>query len=299
MRSFLQVLAFFFPRPVNAWLHQLAGAKIGRNVTIHPGVLIIAREMEVGADAKIRFGTMINVRSFKLGEKSLLGYHINVKGMTDLHIGPACVIGPKTMINCDCPVIIHYYSGVGPDCCLFTHGSFLPVSEGYRVTFGPIELKSKSWVTMRSTIGPGVTIGEGTNVMPGTILLESVGSNRLVSGNPAKLINIPLLRNMGKTRDLNRLGREILESFSRWIIEQGAKSAEMVEQSLRVELDGRLYSLAVDREADIVLVSTRESNINGMYFNIATLRTDGGRNRLKGKLEGYLRLYYGMTFLDE
>jgi len=298
VKPVLQVLAFFFPSPINVWIHRLYGATIGKRVLIHPGVLILSQRVDIGSDAKIRFGVWIRARSFKLGEKSLLGYFIHVKGLTDFHVGSACVVGPETIINCDCPVTLEYYSGVGPGCCLFTHGSFLPVTEGYRTRFGPIHLKSKAWVTMRSTIGPGVTIGEGTNVMPGTILVESVRANRLIAGNPAQLRDIPLLR-MGRGKNLARVGREVLEHYQAWLAEYEGKKLEIVDDCLIVPQRGTFYRIAVDRDAEIVLLTSAEATRPGMYFNLATLRTDGRINRVRQRFESHMRLYFGLTFLNE
>jgi acetyltransferase-like isoleucine patch superfamily enzyme len=297
IRTLLQVIAFFFPMPVNIWLHRLAGASIGRHVVIHPGVMILARKVVIGPSVKIRLGTLINVRSFAIGEKSLMGYFVHAKGMSDLHAGPACVIGPQTMINCDCPVSLGYYCGVGPRVTMFTHGSFLPVTEGYRTTFGGITMKDKSWVTMNSTVGPGVTIGEGTNILPGTILLESVGQRRLVSGNPVKLLNIPQVHHPGQ-RDLRELGYTILNHYSEWCGDTERKQWVMNGGTLQTLHRKRIFTIAVDGEGDIALYSDRGKKRDGMYFNLADLITDGRRHRIKTRFEAFMRLYYGLTFLE-
>jgi len=296
MRTIIKIAAFFFPSPINTWLHRIAGARIGKNVVIHPGVLLLSRQLEIGSGVKIRFGTLINTRKFVVGEKSLIGYFVFAKGISDLTTGPACVIGPQTMINCDCPVILGYYSGVGPRCTLFTHGSFLPVTEGYRVTFGAIELKDKAWVTMNSTVGPGVTIGEGTNVMPGTILLESVGPGRLVAGNPAKLVNIPLLRK-SRVDSLKELATEILERYRVWANGVDGSDWQLTHGILQVIHRGRPLSITIDSEGDIVLLTRAGERREGVFFNLADLTTDPGLHPAKEKLEGFMRLYYGMTFL--
>jgi acetyltransferase-like isoleucine patch superfamily enzyme len=296
VRTFLQILAFLSPPPVNVWLLRLGSAKIGKGVIIHPGVLLLARYVEIGSGVKIRFGTVVNCRRVRIGDKCLIGYFVQVKGISDLATGPACVIGPQTMINCDCPVTLGHYSGVGPACTLFTHGSFLPVTEGYRATFGPIELKDRAWVTMRSTIGPGVTIGEGTNVMPGTVLLESVGSQRLVAGNPAKLVNIPLIRRSRK-KDLDVIGHEILEKYREWVMENKEREYTFLDGTLEVPFKGTRIRISVDGDTDIVLLTKSGEKTGGMFFNLADLTTDSGKHPVKKEFEAYMRLYYGMTFL--
>lgn len=69
IKKFLQILAFLFPRPINVWLHRLAGGKIGKGVSIDPGVLLIAEKVEIADTSRIKFGTIIKIRELKLGEK--------------------------------------------------------------------------------------------------------------------------------------------------------------------------------------------------------------------------------------
>ena len=283
--------------PLNRWLHKLYGARIGKHVVLHPCVLILAKEVEIGPSSKIRFGTMINVRSFKLGEKSLIGYFVHSKGTSELKVGSACVIGPQTMINCDCPVTLGFYSAVGPRSVLFTHGSFLPVTEGYKAHFGPIELKEKAWVTMNCTIGPGVTIGEGTNVMPGTIVLRSLKPHRLVAGDPANQANLPLFRS--PDTGIGDLAHEILVEYSAWERQMKGAKTTMSGGILYVRYRGRSLSVSINGETDIVILTHKGEQRDGMFFNIIDLVTDPGRYAIKLRLEGFMRLHYGLTFLSE
>jgi acetyltransferase-like isoleucine patch superfamily enzyme len=273
----------------------MAAAKIGRNVTIHPGVVILADTVEIGNGVKIRFGSMIAGRRVRIGDKTLVGYFVHVKGASDFLVGAACVIGPRVLINCDCPVELEHYSGVGPSCTLFTHGSFLPVTEGYKTTFGPIVVKEKAWVTMGSIVGPGVTVGEGTNVMPGTILMESVKGNRLVAGNPARLVNVPLWRK--KNIDLENVGREILDHYAAFCEENGIGIQRGSDGSLVVRRRMKEKSIGINGETDIVLLTQSGDRTNGVYFNIADLVTDTSQESTKVHFERFMRLYYGMTFL--
>ena len=288
-------MASCFPRPINVLLLRLASARIGKNVTIHPGVVILADMVEIGNDVKIRFGAMIAGRRIRIGDKTLIGYFVHVKGASDFLVGAACVVGPRVLINCDCPVELEHYSGVGPSCTLFTHGSFLPVTEGYRTTFGPIVIKEKAWVTMGSIVGPGVTVGEGTNVMPGTVLMENVARHRLVAGNPARLINIPLWRK--KSVNLGGVGQEVLNHYETFCIENGISVTRGDGGNLTVRRHMKEKSICIDGEADIVLLTQAGDRTNGMYFNMADLVTDSSRDAVKLHLERFMRLYYGMTFL--
>lgn len=295
----LQILAFFFPAPVNVWLHRLAGARIDRFVSIHPGVLILANRIEIGREARIRFGTMINVRTFKLGRKSFIGFFTFVKGESDLLIGDACIIGPRTMINCSRQVVLDYYSGVGPGSYLYTHGSGKPVTEGYRATFAPIHVGEKAWINMGVIVGPGVTVGEGSIILSGTVLLESIASGRMIVGNPARLTNIPVFLMPRKPGFLEDLTGRILEEFRSWSNEYKGTRWTMEDGVLKVDHRFRRLSLSANGFGDIVLLTAPGARRNGMYFNLADLTTDGARHPVKANLEAFMRLYYGLIFLEE
>lgn len=295
LRKLLQLIAFLLPSPFNIWVHRMYGAKIGKHVSIHPGVLIIARHVAIGDDTYLRFGTMVNCRSFVIGRKCRLGYFIIIKGLTDMKVGDACVIGPKTMINCDCPVTLGYYCGVGPGCTLFTHGSFLPVTEGNRVTFGPIELKDKSWVTMKSTVGPGVTVESGGVAMPGSIVLESIPAKKTYVGGPAGNKLLPQFKSMKIANDLPGFGKTILSEYMEWSNTYEGTQYTMESDFLKVK--GNLL-ISVNGEGDIKILTESGATAKGMFFNLADLTTDNSRNKEKIKIDDYMRLYYGMTFLE-
>jgi hypothetical protein len=135
--------------------------------------------------------------------------------------------------------------------------------------------------------------------MPGTVLVESVGSNRLVAGNPARLVNIPLIRKTLKARNLPAIGHEILEHYRIWLKEFEEKNLEIVDGCLIVMHRRKYYRIGVDRDAEISLLSDSGARRPGMYFNLATLRTDGRHNTVRRRLEAHMRLYFGLTFLDE
>lgn len=296
-RPLLQIVAFFFPSPINVWLHRLAGARIGKHVSIHPAVLILAKEVVIGDEAKIKFGTMLNIRSFKLGRKGSMGFFILAKGESDLIVGDASIIGPRAMINCSREVRIGTYSGIGPGSYLYTHGSGLPVTEGYRATFGPINIKDKVWVSMRCVIGPGVTIEKGTNVMPGTVVVESIDSKRVVVGNPAKLNNFPIFLMPRKQNFLEELAPNILREYREWAHKYHGKEWQFENGSLKIPYKNRYLSISVNGPGDIVLLTAKGENREGMFFNLADLTTDRKRHVVKSEFEAYMRLYYGLIFL--
>lgn len=52
----------------------------------------------------------------------------------------------------------------------------------------PIEIGDNVWIGRRCIIFPGVTIGEGSIVSAGSVVMASVPANTIVAGNPARAI---------------------------------------------------------------------------------------------------------------
>lgn len=52
----------------------------------------------------------------------------------------------------------------------------------------PILIKNNAWIGAGATILPGVTIGENAIVAAGAVVSQSVPSNTVVGGIPAKII---------------------------------------------------------------------------------------------------------------
>ncbi len=52
----------------------------------------------------------------------------------------------------------------------------------------PIIIKKNAWIGINAIILPGVTIGEGSVVSAGSVVIEDVQNRAIVQGNPAKIV---------------------------------------------------------------------------------------------------------------
>jgi hypothetical protein len=151
---------------------------------------------------------------------------------------------------------------------------------------------------MNATVGPGVVIGEGSIVMPGTTLSRSVPPGTLVAGDPANLTSVPTSVLLQKPDSMEHLASEILEKFCNWSREYKNTHWSVSQNVLKAELRRRRYIISVDdSDADIVLYTENGEKNHGMYFNLADLTTDRRRDPLKIELERFMRMYYGLIFL--
>ncbi|WP_110954066.1 DapH/DapD/GlmU-related protein [Anaerosinus massiliensis] len=99
-------------------------------------------------------------------------YDLNKKS-----IGKNCLIAANTQIF-DCN---------GHDFC-FENPENMIHTFGEKYGAHPIIIKDNVWIVLNTIILSGVTIGEGSIVAAGSIVVSDVPSFSLVGGNPAKLI---------------------------------------------------------------------------------------------------------------
>lgn len=171
---------------------------IGKNVTIEDGVKIglasIVRANDIKIERFVTIGsfTIIDTGKLRIGEDARINEQVIVGGMktphSSLDLGKRAIIMEYSFINTTMPIAIGDDTGIGGHCLLFTHGSWLNQLEGFPVAFAPITLGKKVWLPWRVFIMPGVTLGDNVVVGANSLINKSVDSNCLVAGSPAKVI---------------------------------------------------------------------------------------------------------------
>ena len=141
------------PRPFfwgwRRFLIRLFGAKVGRNVHLHPSVRIaIPWNVEIGDAAAV-------------GDRSIL-----------YSLGPIR-IGARTTIS------------QGVHLCAGSHDWRDPAMP---LTKPPIEIGADAWICADAFIGPGVTVGDGAIVGARAVVTKGIAPLTLMAGNPAQEI---------------------------------------------------------------------------------------------------------------
>lgn len=205
------IIIGILPSFLKIYVYRMKGYKIGKNVKIGLGSVIIGKEVEIGDNTSIGFGTIIRARSIKIdrfvkigsttmidtekieiGEDAKINEQVFIGGPTDpesyIKIGKKTIIMQMSFLNPTKPLIIGDNSGIGGHCLLFTHGSWLSQIEGYPVTFAPITLGKNVWLPWRIFIMPGVTIGDNVVIGANSLVSKDLPSNCLAAGSPAKVL---------------------------------------------------------------------------------------------------------------
>lgn len=139
-----------------------AGNKIGNNFQTGHGVMI--RELnEIGNDVSI-------------GTSSVVEHHVLIKDRVRIHT--QAFVPEFSVLENGC--------WIGPNVVL-TNAKYPLSPDAKKELKGPI-IKKNAKIGANSTLLPGIIIGENSLVGAGSVVTKNVPSNKVVAGNPAKIL---------------------------------------------------------------------------------------------------------------
>jgi acetyltransferase-like isoleucine patch superfamily enzyme len=319
VNTFLFGLVFFAPPFLKPLLLQwLCGARIGRQVHIGWFSAVMGRHIEVGDYSLIRPFTLIRLSGdVKLGRYSEISSFNFIYGSSSLTLGDHSYIGPQSLINVEQEVRIGHGSALGPRSTVFTHGSFLPYTEGYWVRLSGVTLGDRVWCAAGVFLHPGVEIGDDSFVNSMSVVTQSLPPGSVAEGNPAQVV-YPMervKRKMSPAR-VDLAVQQMLRDFAEFGLrrELGLKNVSASKDEVCFEWRGRSCRISVVPstgalpEARAPLAGQRQifiANCPGwapppgaLVFDLTTLRTPFVSDRIPTALRLFLLRYYGVKFED-
>ena len=103
------------------------------------------------------------------------------------------VIGKNSVVNFGCyldnrrGISIGNNVGVAHNTKIYTLGHNLD-SPQFETKGAPVTIEDDVFIFSNVMIMPGVTIGQGAIVLPGSVVTKDVPSRKIVGGNPARII---------------------------------------------------------------------------------------------------------------
>jgi acetyltransferase-like isoleucine patch superfamily enzyme len=202
----------WWPGALKKAFYRLKGYKIGKKVAIGFGAVVVGDDVAIGDHASISFlsfvrgrhirigphvqigaTTFIDTPHFEIGEGSKINEQVFVGGLqfpdSKLVIGRNCQIMQMSFINPARSITIGDDSGVGGDCLIFGHNSWLSQLEGYKVDFEPIEIGRSVSLAWRVFVLPGVTIGDGAVIGANSLVSSAIPPKCLAIGYPARVVS--------------------------------------------------------------------------------------------------------------
>lgn len=318
-RTLIFVLSWLSPPLVKPWLLRRAGAHVGRHVRIGWLAGIFGSRIDLGDFSAVRALTLISVDGdVKLGAYAIVSSMTLVYGAGSFHVGEHSYVGPQSLINADQDVRIGCHSAVGARTMIYTHGSFLPYTEGYWVNFGPVTIGDHVWCAAGVFLRPGVTIGDRAFVNARSVVTSDVAPGEVVDGHPAQPVTTTdrLKRVMTAAR-LETAAWTMIEHFGQIVVERRFKArVEAHSRSLSFRYRRRQYLVvcassntavpqAVEsRKARVIALVTdslQGSALPGdvMQIDLTKGTTKRHRDRVFRELDTFLRRYYGVQLRYE
>jgi len=248
------LLLGLLPSFLKIWIYRLHGARIGHDVRIGFGSVVVADRMEIGSGTSISFGTFIRGREVKIGRYVHIGalcaidvekLHIDDDARVTeqvyvggpslpesyLKLGKRTIVMQMSWINPTKPIIVGDDTGIGGHCLLFTHGVWQSKLDGYPVTFAPITLGSNVWLPWRVFIMPGVTVGDNSTVGANSLITKDLPAGCLAAGAPAKVLRTAdHYPGSVSTEEKDEMVRSILGEFLRFVSYHGIDVRKVIDE---------------------------------------------------------------------
>jgi acetyltransferase-like isoleucine patch superfamily enzyme len=192
--------------------YRLKGYRIGRKVSLGFGSVVVGEDVVIGDHASISFLSFVRGKHIRIGEHVQIGAttfidtpHFEVGNGTKINeqvyvgglqfpdsklvIGRNCQIMQMSFINPTRSITIGDDSGIGGDCLLFGHTSWLSQLEGYKVDFEPIEIGKSVSLSWRVFVLPGAKIGDGAVIGANSLVSQTIPPKCLAIGYPARVVS--------------------------------------------------------------------------------------------------------------
>ena len=151
---------------------------------------------QVGARVRVRGRPVIkNWGRLVVGERTQLVSTIATLELVSMK-GGTLEIGPRTLVNYGTSISAHERVTIGPQCLIGTHviimdNDFHRIEPERRLEVPesrPITIEENVWLGARVVVLGGVTIGAGSCIGAGSVVVEPVPPRSVAAGVPARVI---------------------------------------------------------------------------------------------------------------
>jgi acetyltransferase-like isoleucine patch superfamily enzyme len=185
--------------------------------------------VEIGDDVMIGPSTNVVIPLLRIGDFVKVHNHVLINGYTACFIGHNTWIGQYGLLNAADDLVIGNNVSLGIGTCIFTHAFAGELLAGCQIhTTAPTTIEDNVWTAgPNHMIGPGVTIGARSMILPNAVVNQNVDPGSCYGGVPAR----DLTDQIKPFRDLSI--DERLDLMRRFVGEY----AEEVRSEEHVELD--------------------------------------------------------------
>ncbi len=318
-RMILFAVIFAAPPVLKKWLlRRFCRARIGRGVRLSWLSAIVGSEVELGDYSSVAPLSLVWADSgVAVGRYSEISAFVLVYGSGRFRIGSQCYVGPMSMINVTEDVTFGDVVAIGPRSMIFTHGSYLPYTEGYWARFAPVVIGSKVWLAAGVCVVPGVRVGENVFVHAGSVLSTDVRDGSVMQGNPAVEVDrMERLQREMSPRRVERAIGQVLHHFAEvWpALGRGVRLESRDGRGYVFRYRGRRWRVealgacdALDFEARrqgahrLIVVAPKLEDWTAVpawahVFDLASMSTGASTDPLHAAIFRFMNWYYGIKF---
>ena len=142
------------------------------------GRLIVGDDVLVDGKSSFSFAARyVDHPTLDIGDRTAIGHNCLFTVADRITIGRDCRLASD--------VVLFDSAGHASDPAARRTGAPAPAEE-----VRPIEIADNVWIGRRAIVFPGVTIGQGSIVSAGAVVISDVPPNTVVAGNPARKIGV-------------------------------------------------------------------------------------------------------------
>ena len=127
------------------------------------------------------------VMGFEIGAGSSILIGCRFAGRGNLRIGEGTVINSDCRLDNREPLRIGDHVSISAEVLVLTGGHDMD-SPWFAYRGGPVVIEDYVWVCARAIIQPGVTLGRGAVVLPGSVVTKTVPPRHIMGGVPARFV---------------------------------------------------------------------------------------------------------------
>ncbi len=217
IKKIIVTIASVMPNILKIPLYRMIGYKIGKNVKVGFMTIILGNDVTIEDKVKIGALNFFKMNKLSIGANSRIRSLNMMIGPKDLKLGKRVqIVGPFTFMNLAENIELDDRCGIGSHSVFYTHGVYLPYTEGHPRKFGGIYLGKRVWSPAHVVFLPGVSIGNDSIIVVGSVINKSFPEDSLISGIPAKMISkANRLKTVMTRKELHKRMKEIIYNFMR------------------------------------------------------------------------------------
>ena len=189
-----QIFFSYLPSKLKITIYRQLGAKIGNNVEIGFGSIIIPSGLDfykihIDDNVIIEDYVTILAKELSLHRGAQIKCNTKIWGQSKFFMGRGSYIDQHCLLDLRHDISLGDFAGIGADSWLYTHGVWHSILTGAPSNFGPIVIQERAWVAANVFIMPNIMIGKGSIVGARSVVTKNVEPDSVVAGNPAREIN--------------------------------------------------------------------------------------------------------------